>query len=143
PENTLAAFDLALEQGSDGFEFDVRLTRNRQIIICHDPRLNRLSVRNHTLKQLQASCASQEGLLPCLNDVLNRYARQAFLNIEIKVRHIEPLVVGALKRMPPRRGYFISSFFPGVIRRLHDLNGALILGTLSHTRWQLRRWSKL
>lgn len=143
PENTLAAFDLALEHGADGFEFDVRCTRNRQTIICHDSTLNRLSVHNHTLKQLQASCASEEPLLPGLADVLQRYARIAFLNIEIKVRRIEPLIMDILKRIPPRRGYFISSFFPGVLRELHDLNDSLILGILAHTRWQLGRWSKL
>ena len=143
PENTLAAFDLALEHGADGFEFDVRRTRNRQTVICHDPRLNRLSVRKHTLKQLQASCALEECWPPGLDDVLRRYARTAFLNIEIKVRGIGPLIVSVLKNIPPRHGYFISSFYPGVLRELHDLNDSLILGTLAHTRWQLRRWSKL
>src|SRR5437879_1657631 len=86
PENTLAAFDLALDHGVDGFEFDVRCTRNRQTIICHDPRLNRLSVRNHTFKQLEASCKSPEGLPPHLDDVLHRYARSAFLIIEVTDR---------------------------------------------------------
>jgi glycerophosphoryl diester phosphodiesterase len=142
-ENTLAAFDLALEHGADGFEFDVRSTSNRQTIICHDPRLNRLSVRKHTLKQLEASCKLPERFPPGLDDVLHRYSRTAFLNIEIKVRGIEPLIVRTLKRTPPRRGYFISSFFPSVLRELHELNDSLILGTLAHTRWQLRRWSKL
>ncbi len=142
-ENTLAAFDLALEHGADGFEFDVRRTSNRQTIICHDPRLNRLSVRKHTFKQLEASCKLPERLPPGLEDVLRRYARIAFLNIEIKVRGIEPLIIRTLKRVPPRRGYFISSFFPGVLRELHKLNASLVLGTLAHTRWQLRRWSKL
>src|SRR5947208_9608666 len=143
PENTLAAFDLALDHGVDGFEFDVRCTRNRQTIICHDPRLNRLSVRNHTFKQLVASCKSPERLPPGLDDVLHRYSRSAFLNIEVKVRGIEPLIVKMLKQFPPRRGYFISSFLPSVLRELHRINDCLVLGTLAHTRWQLRRWSKL
>jgi glycerophosphoryl diester phosphodiesterase len=143
PENTLAAFDLALEHGVDGFEFDVRCTSNRQTIICHDPRLNRLPVRKHTFKQLEASCKSSELLPSSLDDVLHRYSRSAFLNIEVKVRGIEPLIVKTLKRFLPRRGYFISSFLPGALRRLHELNDSLILGTLAHTRWQLRRWSTL
>ena len=143
PENTLAAFDLALDHGVDGFEFDVRCTSNRQTIICHDPRLNRLPVRKHTFKQLEASCKSPERLPPGFDDVLHRYSRSAFLNIEVKVRGIEPLVVKLLKRFPPRRGYFISSFLPGVLRELHQINDSLVLGTLAHTRWQLRRWSRL
>ncbi|HEX4605900.1 MAG TPA: glycerophosphodiester phosphodiesterase [Candidatus Angelobacter sp.] len=142
-ENTFAAFDLALEHGSDGFEFDVRGTANRQSIICHDPRLNRLVIRKHTFKQLQASCACAEERPPSLEDVLDRYACGAFLNIEVKVRGMEPLVARAVKRVRPQRGYFISSFLPSVLRNLHAIDNSLILGALAQTRWQLRRWNKL
>ena len=37
PENTPASFDLALTHGCDGFEFDVRLTADKQAVVCHDP----------------------------------------------------------------------------------------------------------
>src|SRR5436305_9522701 len=97
PENTLTAFDLALEHGADGFEFDVRCTRNSHAIICHNARLNRLSVRRHTFKQLQASFTHADHSPPCLEDVLERFARTAFLNIEIKVRGMEKAVVRAVK----------------------------------------------
>ncbi|MGZ4888906.1 MAG: glycerophosphodiester phosphodiesterase [Candidatus Angelobacter sp.] len=143
PENTIAAFDLSLDHGVDGFEFDVRCTRGKRSIICHDPRLNRLVVRKHTFRQLQASCASANECAPSLEDVLDRYARSAFLNIEVKVRGMEPLVARAVKRVRPRRGYFISSFLPSVVRTLHALDSSLVLGALAQTRWQLRRWNKL
>jgi len=139
PENTITAFDLALQHGADGFEFDVRCTSNRQTIVCHDPRLNRLSIRKHTLKQLHASLAEGEEPLPCLEDVLDRYSRSAFLNIEVKVRGMEPIVARAVKRARPQR-YFISSFLPSVVRTLHELDPSLVLGALAQTRWQLRRW---
>jgi glycerophosphoryl diester phosphodiesterase len=140
PENTIPAFDLALDHGVDGFEFDVRSTGNRQSIICHDPRLNRLVIRKHTFKQLQSGCASAEEWPPSMEDLLDRYARTAFLNIEVKVRGMEPLVARAVKRVRPRRGYFISSFLPSVVRKLHAIDSALVLGALAQTRWQLRRW---
>lgn len=140
PENTLAAFDLALEHAADGFEFDVRGTSNKQSIISHDPKLNRLVVRKHTLKQLQASFSTPEERPPSLEDVLDRYARSAFLNIEVKVRGMEQLVARAVKRVRPQRGYFISSFLPSVVRKLHVLDPSLVLGALAQTRWQLRRW---
>jgi glycerophosphoryl diester phosphodiesterase len=143
PENTLAAFDLSLEHGADGFEFDVRSTSARQSIICHDPRLNRLVIRKHTFKQLQASSAAENEWPPSLEDVLDRYARSAFLNIEVKVRGMEKLVARAVKRTRPQRGYFISSFLPSVVRELHAIDGSLVLGALAQTRWQLRRWNKL
>jgi glycerophosphoryl diester phosphodiesterase len=138
PENTLAAFDLALQHGADGFEFDVRCTRDRQTILCHDPKLNRVVLRRHTLKKIQESCNRSEQLPPCLEEVLDRY-RNSFLNVEVKVRGIEPIIVRAVRRARPKN-YFISSFLPGVVRRLHALDNSLVLGTLAQTRWQLRRW---
>lgn len=141
PENTIASFDLALDHGADGFEFDVRCTRDRQTILCHDPKLNRLTLRRHTLAQLRASCDSERETPPCLEDVLERY-RDNFLNIEVKVRGIEAIVVKAVRRARPRQ-YFISSFLPSVVRRLHALDGSMVLGVLAQTRWQLRRWRML
>ncbi|MDP6351911.1 MAG: glycerophosphodiester phosphodiesterase family protein [Alphaproteobacteria bacterium] len=41
PENTLAAFRAAAQQGADGFEFDVRLTSDRACVVVHDARLDR------------------------------------------------------------------------------------------------------
>jgi glycerophosphoryl diester phosphodiesterase len=139
PENTFTAFDLALRHGADGFEFDVRRTRDLHCIICHDPKFQRLVVRRQTLKQLRAACVSPKQAPPTLEGVLERYSRSAFLNIEVKVRGVEELVMKAVKRARPER-YFISSFLPGVIRRLHTLDRSLILGALAQTRWQLRRW---
>jgi glycerophosphoryl diester phosphodiesterase len=140
PENTIAAFDLALEHGARGFEFDLRCTRNREIVICHDPRWNRLPIRRHTLKQLAANGAEAPA---CLEHVLERYSHTAFLNLEVKVRGAERLVYQLLRSFRPQRGYLISSFRPGVLREFHRLNPSLVLGTLSQTRWQLRRWHKL
>ena len=141
PENTIAAFDLALEHGAHGFEFDVRCTRDRQTILCHDPKLNRLTLRRHTLERLRESCSNKEETPPGLEDVLDRYCDH-FLNIEVKVRGIEPIVVKAIKRTRPRQ-YFVSSFLPGVVRTLHALDSSLVLGALAQTRWQLRRWRML
>jgi glycerophosphoryl diester phosphodiesterase len=142
PENTLTAFDLALEHGADGFEFDVRCTRAKESIVCHDARYNRLPVRKHTLEQIRVTC-SLGNKPPCLEDVLERYVGAAFLNIEIKVRGMEQAVYQAVQRVPPRRGYFISSFLPSVVRRLHALDKNLILGAVSKSYWHLRRWKAL
>src|SRR5258708_11912343 len=142
PENTLPAFDLALEQNAAGFEFDVRRTGDHRTILCHDSRLNRLSISGHTLRQLQDS-GPPGCVAPTLDEVLRRYSSSAFLNIELKVKGLEEAVRDGLRRFPPQRGHFISSFLPGVVRRLHLLDPTLILGTLSDSRFQLRRWPSL
>jgi glycerophosphoryl diester phosphodiesterase len=143
PENTLAAFDLALEHGADGFEFDVRRTRDGRSVVCHDPKFHRLAVRTHTLAQLQARSQSAEERPPSLEEVLARYSRTAFLNLEIKVRGWESDVAEALQRCRPQRGYCVSSFLPSVVRKLHALDISLPLGIICQSRWQLRRWKAL
>ncbi|HET9839764.1 MAG TPA: glycerophosphodiester phosphodiesterase [Candidatus Angelobacter sp.] len=142
PENTITAFELALEHGADGFEFDVRCTRTKESIVCHDARYKRLAVRKHTFDQIRASCSPGDQP-PCLEDVLERYGGAAFLNIEVKVRGMEEVVWQAVRRLPPKRGYFISSFLPSVVRRLHALDRNLILGAVSKSYWHLRRWKAL
>lgn len=141
PENTIPAFDLALDHGTDGFEFDVRCTRSKQSIVCHDGKFNSMVVRKRTLEQIHAK--SVDGKPPCLEDVLELYSHRAFLNIEIKVRGMEQVVVEAMNRFPPRRGYFISSFLPSVVRKLHELDASLVLGAISKSYWHLRRWKAL
>lgn len=142
PENSIAAFDFALAQGGDGFEFDVRATRDHHSLICHDPRFQRLLIRRSSLKQIRTACASPKMIPLSLRGVLDRYRRSAFLNIEVKVRGIEEMVAKEVRRARLER-YFISSFRPVVVRRLHALDPSLVLGTLAQTRWQLRRWPRL
>jgi glycerophosphoryl diester phosphodiesterase len=59
------------------------------------------------------------------------------------VRGMELVVLEAVKRFPPKRGYFISSFLPSVVRKLHALDRSLVLGAISKSYWHLRRWKAL
>lgn len=58
PEHTLAAYELALKEGADGVECDVRLTRDGHLVCVHDRRVDRTSngtglVSDMTLAQLR------------------------------------------------------------------------------------------
>jgi glycerophosphoryl diester phosphodiesterase len=60
PEGSKAAYLAAIEQGADGFECDVRLTKDKQIICYHDKDTKRLSnlsleIANSTYNQLKKS----------------------------------------------------------------------------------------
>jgi glycerophosphoryl diester phosphodiesterase len=64
PENTLPAFELAVEQGADAFELDVRLTRDGAAVVLHDATLERTTsltgpVRARTLAELRAADAGR------------------------------------------------------------------------------------
>jgi len=58
PENTLAAFRLAIALGADGIELDAQLSSDGQAVVIHDLRVNRTTnrtglVENFTARELQ------------------------------------------------------------------------------------------
>lgn len=135
PENTLGSFDHALADGCDGFEFDVRLTADREAVICHDPRIGRLKISATPSKSLAE--------LPTLRQILQRYRSSAFLDIELKVAGLESILKAALRKYPPRREFVVSSFLPEVLLALHAAAPQIPLGLICETRTQLARWRRL
>jgi glycerophosphoryl diester phosphodiesterase len=55
PENTLAAFSRAIQDGADGVEFDVRLSRDGVPVVIHDANLKRTGLTNLIVNQLTAA----------------------------------------------------------------------------------------
>jgi glycerophosphoryl diester phosphodiesterase len=135
PENTFASFDRALADGCDGFEFDVRLTADGQAVVCHDPNVGALEVA-------QAGAGQLAGL-PRLGEVLQRYQKTAFLDIELKVLGIEKIIAELLHAHPPGRGFLVSSFLPEVLRALHEEDSSVPLGLICETKSELQQWRKL
>jgi len=133
PENTLASFELCLEHGCDGFEFDVRRSSDGQAVICHDASVGGMKIENTASKSLAL-------LLPTLEEVLREFAHRAFLDIELKVAGLEAQTLAELRKYPPQRGYVVSSFLPEVLTTMRDLDPALPLGFLCEAADQLRGW---
>lgn len=106
PENTLAAFQRALDQGADILETDIRFTRDDQIVLMHDPTVNRTTdgagiVADLTLAEIkkyraQRSFENPENLgdaeIPSLAEFLQLTAAQNIsIALELKDdRLIEP-----------------------------------------------------
>jgi glycerophosphoryl diester phosphodiesterase len=134
-ENTIAAFDLALEQGCDGFEFDVRLTADARAVICHNPRSAGITIAQAAAEKVRS--------LPSLADVLARYASRAFLDIELKVLGLEDCLLPVLAKYPSKRGYVVSSFLPEVLVSIRARDESIPLGLICETRRELQRWPEL
>lgn len=131
PENRLASFELCLQHGCDGFEFDLRLSSDGQAVICHDATVGGMRIENTVSHRL---------LLPALEDVLRQFAQRAFLDIELKVAGLERQTLAELRKHPPQKGYVVSSFLPDVLAAIHDLDPAIPLGFLCETSDRLRGW---
>jgi glycerophosphoryl diester phosphodiesterase len=161
PENTIAAFDLALTHGCDGIEFDVRLTADGRAVVCHDPRISRLDVASSSYEKLAllrrvtatavlhaahdgaGTAVQMASVLPCLEDVIERYASRAYLYIELKVAGFEQAVVEKLRAYPPQKGYVVASFLPEVIRNVHAIDPSIPLGLIADRAHDLAQWKEL
>jgi glycerophosphoryl diester phosphodiesterase len=131
PENTPASFDLALEHGCDGFEFDVRLSGCGCSVICHDAKRNGVNVYQATADQLQ---------LTRLEDVLERYSQRAFLDIELKVPGLESQVLNSLREYRLEEDYVVSSFLPEVVMELKARSAKVQAGLICDQPGQLAGW---
>ncbi|MGB8917712.1 MAG: glycerophosphodiester phosphodiesterase [Candidatus Sulfotelmatobacter sp.] len=134
PENTLPSFDLALAQGCDGFEFDLRLSADGQAVVCHDPSVHGIEIVQSSAERLA---------LPLLHEVLTRYQSSAFLDIELKVPGLEKITADLLRARIPARGYVVSSFLPEVLWTTHEIDATIPLGLICETRAQFNLWPKL
>ena len=114
PENTLPAFELALQQGADAVELDVRLTRDGAAVVVHDATLERTTdltgpVRGRTLAELRGADAgcrftpdgghtlpfrSKNVRIPTLAEVL-----WAFPTVPVLIEVKEPEVQEAVRRV--------------------------------------------
>lgn len=132
-ENTPAAFNLALEHGCDGFEFDLRYTSDARCVVCHDPLYKRHRIDRRTFAELE---------LPCGEDVIRDYAGRAYLDIELKIAGDVAAIAQALRSVDRKR-FVISSFLPDVLTAVNERHADLPLGLICENFRQLKRWTSL
>lgn len=151
PENTMAAFDLAIQQGADGIEFDVWKCGSGEVVVTHNRQTKELSgsegdIHRMTLKALRKldfgahkDPRFRGERIPTLAEVLDRAKDLKVINIEIKgmdvrSRGIELDIAELILKFKLLRRAVISSFNPTILLRLQALNPALRLGLLLFNR---------
>ncbi|MBI5217080.1 MAG: glycerophosphodiester phosphodiesterase [Ignavibacteriae bacterium] len=152
PENTLAAFSLAIDAGTDAIELDVQLSKDNSVVVIHDFRLNRTTNRSgvvkhyglHELKQLSAgswfSARFAGETIPTLEEVLWLVRGRVGINIELKhrgtTRDGETLVektVQLIEHSKAEHYCLLSSFQHSLVRYAHQLNNKISSGYLCQT----------
>jgi glycerophosphoryl diester phosphodiesterase len=147
PENTLAAFLLAAELGADGIEFDVQLSRDGEVVVLHDFKLETTTdglgpVADKTLAELKEldagahfdpSFAGQR--IPTLQEVIDAVGHRLLLNIELKTAGLRDdglaaAVVRAVEENHLQDRVVVSSFNPLALWRVKRLNVRISLGLL-------------
>lgn len=148
PENTLSALKLAVEQGANGVEIDVQLTKDGKLVVIHDWKVDRTTNGKGYIYQLDfdyirsldcGSWFSEEfkgERVPTLKEVFEVVPKDVLLNIEIKEiergrADIEKLVLKEIYEADRLESVVISSFHHSIIQSLHKLEPKLKLALLT------------
>jgi glycerophosphoryl diester phosphodiesterase len=127
PENTLPAFERAIEMGATMLELDVRLSRDGQPVVIHDEDFSRLAgdvraVKYLTLEQIKSIDVGRGKRVPTLHEVTRHVRGRAELYVELKGQRTPAPVVAALQRMNCVDGAIVGSFFPWLPQRVKFLD---------------------
>jgi len=152
PEHTIAAFELALDQGADGIALDVHLTRDGQPVVIHDFTLERTTdgagaIAAHTMREMKRLDAGawrsrrfQGQRVQTLQEILERFRDRTRFWIEIRggsdvYPEIEERVVSMVEIYEAVDQTLIQSMDVEALTLIRTLNrhielGAIVLGSL-------------
>jgi glycerophosphoryl diester phosphodiesterase len=157
PENTMAAFQKALEMGADGIELDVHLSKDGHLIVCHDETLQRTTngmgwIKDMTLEEIRqydgGSWFNKTYLgekVPVLQEVLDLIrSTKILLNVEIKngiviYPGIERKVINLIRRYGLEERTTISSFYHYSLVECKRIDPLIKTGVLYVAGW-LEPW---
>ena len=140
PENTLPAFQAALDCGADFIELDVQLTKDGELVVIHDDKLDRTTdgkgyVKNYTYAELmELSAGSWFGKenefddvkIPLLSEVLDLIKKDIMLNIEIKKsgnpKATAEKVVELVEEYGVVNSCYVTSFSYPALKKVKQLN---------------------
>jgi glycerophosphoryl diester phosphodiesterase len=117
PENTLPAFELAIAQGADVIEADVRATADGQLLILHDPTLDRTTSGRGPLRALSAHEARQLDAgggqpIPTLAEVLQVAGGRVRVNVDLKEPEVVEPALAAVREAGMIDSVSFISFLP-------------------------------
>ncbi len=128
PENTLAAFELALAQGADGIELDAKMSLDGHVVVIHDPTVKRTTgergrVKDLVLSDLRTLDAGgffsdqfRGEKIPTLEEVFETLGKRTLINVELTNYttprdHLVESVCMLVKRFALQKRVMFSSFF--------------------------------
>ena len=144
PENTLSAFELAVDQRADMIEIDLHLSRDDAIVVRHEKDLASVGLKREIrvadLALIQSLDAGDGEKIPTLDEVLDRFGSEIAFNLEIKTGSdgaypgLEEAVLRAVECRGLLASTLFSAFCDGVLGRLRALSSKARLAVLVSAR---------
>ncbi|MBZ4044701.1 glycerophosphodiester phosphodiesterase [Flavobacterium hibisci] len=141
PENTLQAFQKALDLNSDGIELDVHLSADGHIIVMHDETIDKMTngkgdINSYTLSELKSFLIAGNHQIPTLNEVFDLVDKKCFINVELKNADTSKNVVSLIEKYIAEKNwkyehFIISSFDWNALEEVQKLNTNIPIGVLT------------
>jgi glycerophosphoryl diester phosphodiesterase len=132
PDNTLEAFQAAIELGADGIEFDVHETADNRFIIFHDPKLEGQEIAKMTLAGIQSVRLAGKYRIPTLEETLDLCRNRLKMVVEIKQARSLERLLSLLRTRAELKAVIIASFNRDLILELATLAPEFRRGILTH-----------
>lgn len=143
PENTLPAFQKALDLNADGIELDVHVSADGHIIVIHDETIDKMTngkgfVNTLSLFELKSFLIDEKHEIPTLNEVFDLVDKKCFINIELKNAATLGMVILLIEEYVTKKKwrydhFIVSSFDWIALQEVHNLNQNIPIGVLTET----------
>ncbi|TDW49837.1 glycerophosphoryl diester phosphodiesterase [Flavobacterium sp. 270] len=147
PENTLKAFQKALDLNADGIELDVHLSADGNIIVIHDETIDKMTngkgfVNTLSLPELKRFLIDGQYEIPTLKEVFDLVNKKCLINIELKNADTLTKVVSLIDEYVSDRNwsyehFIVSSFDWNALQEVHNLDSKIPIGVLAETNLDL------
>ena len=129
-ENTLEAFQKAIDLRADMIEFDVRRTKDQRYVIHHDPHIAGKPLNELTFREVREIARSLEFHVPELEEVLELTRGRIGLDIELKEEGYEREIIRLAGQSVAEGDFVVSSFHAGCLARVKQCRSGVRTGLI-------------
>lgn len=128
-ENTIEAFQKAIDCGSDGIELDIRKTKDGIIVVHHNADYNGALLKDLTYQELIEKTQKDGFTVPTLEETLMFCKKKIFLDIEFKEAGYEKEAIDLILKYLSYDEFYVRSFKKKVLRtiKLYNKNVKTVL----------------
>ncbi len=135
PENTIRSFMKALELGANAVELDVRRTKDNELVVIHDDKVDRTTngkglVSELTLKEIRNLITDKGERIPTLEEALKFLDRKAKILIELKEVGVEDKVMKIVRDKGLEDNVIVISFHEEALRRVREISDKVEIGLI-------------
>lgn len=139
-ENTIEAFEKAVEVGADSIECDVRKTKDGKIIVVHDEDYQGKLIKDLSYQDLSILTTANGFLMPTLEEAILWCKDKIVIDIELKEEGYEEEVIALVKKHLSCQDFLIRSFNDSSLKKIKridkNIKTVLLLG-VEYPKWGL------